>query len=92
MPRYRLRTLLTLLAVGPPILAAAWLARNDPGIVLVTSLWCATFAASVTYSERTVRHFGLTVAEWLVILAVVVVLSALLMPSPSLEARTHCRI
>jgi len=58
--RYRLRTLLILLAVLPPIIAAAWWAINQgwlwfaPGILLVVALpfglayVAARFAALVT--------------------------------------------
>ena len=65
MPRFRLRTLLILLAIGLPVLAWAWVAYFDPDSALRGLLVCLLFAsvAALTRCFATrprllVRFFG----------------------------------
>ena len=80
MLRYKLRTLLILLAVLPPVLGfAGWAGLGALVVALSAVTWCIAFACSLSEPVRS-RH-GLIVAEWLVVLAITVVIAALLVPA-----------
>ena len=49
MLRYRLRTLLTVLALGPPLLAGAWWYRQSIGVPEVATMTFVVYAIWLGY-------------------------------------------
>jgi hypothetical protein len=78
--RYGMRTLLILMAVVPPAAFVAFLLAQivHPSLAIFPLAWCAAFVMAVTRKPQIETPIGLTPAELLVILAIVVVLAALM--------------
>ena len=80
--RFRLRTLMIVLALGPPCIGfVALMARERPVTAALIVLWSLAFFTSVTDREWAVAYLGLFLAEWLVIIAIVACVATLCMPT-----------
>lgn len=70
--RYRLRTLLILLALGPPTAGfSALLSEDRPVAAVLFVVWSVAFVISLITERLQKAALGLTVTEWLVVLAIV---------------------
>ena len=79
--RYRLRTLLIVLAVGPPALGiAAVSALRTPVLAVLILGWSAAFVLACVEEPPKSTFLRLTFAEWLVIAALFISLTMLAMP------------
>jgi hypothetical protein len=87
--QYRLASLLTVLALAPPVLGFACLvAPSSPEAAGTIVLWAAALFAALTWQPLArIRLQGLTVAEWLVIMAILAGAVLLLAPAPNLPHR-----
>jgi hypothetical protein len=79
--QYRLRTLLILLAVGPPAFGLAALnALSAPAIGAGILAWSVVFVVACLETEPKQTHLGFTAAEWLVIAAILCTLAIVTLP------------
>jgi hypothetical protein len=92
MPRYKLRTLLIVLALGPVALAVVWfLTMENPPIAVLTVVWSALFLAVVIFDRgQVLRALGMSAVEWLAIVGIGIMLLALLNPGVPLPPPTSC--
>ncbi len=81
--RYRLSTLLIILALAPPAFGFAALitASGHPFIAAAILLWTAAFFHFLTSEHWATPHLKLTWAEWLVLLAAIACIVSLCLPT-----------
>lgn len=78
--QYRLRVLFILLAVVPPAFGIAALSvLRNPAFAVVVLAWTIAFVIACVAGAKT-AHMGLTIAEWLVVAGILLVLASLAMP------------
>jgi hypothetical protein len=79
--RYRLRTLLIVLAIGPPAIGfAVLLGSSNPVKAILLVAWSMAFVVSLITERPSRTGVGLTVTEWLVVLAIAALAVDLLGP------------
>jgi hypothetical protein len=80
--RYRLSTLMVLLALAPPSLFVAMLFAHIHLVLAVFPIaWCAFFVHTAAREREATLALGLSAAEWLVICAILMVVAALMYDS-----------